>query len=152
MSSLACGSRSQAAFSSQLDKNVEGRGYAPSYQNSCICLFVVWAAFHSIDNLFAMDCHGLTDIPKLDMSIIHVLQRQRESLILWFQGSFALLQCFIVHSFYWSGGGYSFYWSGGGYSERSRSQYSNLPPPLLLTYLAAALASTNCIQPFFLLQ
>jgi len=42
--------------------------------------------------------------------------------------------------------------SGGGYSERSRSQYSNLPPPLLLTYLAAALASTNCIQPFFLLQ
>jgi len=42
--------------------------------------------------------------------------------------------------------------SGGGYSGTSSSQYRNLPPPQPLTYLLVALASRNCISPFFLLQ
>ena len=41
---------------------------------------------------------------------------------------------------------------GGGYSGTSSSQYRNLPPPQPLTYLLVALASRNCISPFFLLQ
>jgi len=42
--------------------------------------------------------------------------------------------------------------SGGGFSGTSSSQYCNLPRPSALTYLLVALASTNCIFPFFLLK
>jgi len=42
--------------------------------------------------------------------------------------------------------------SGGGYSGTSSSQYPTHPPPLVLTFLLVALASTKCISSLFLFQ